>query len=106
MIPLLEVPITEWWCPACKATSQTRQAQPHVRMHSCAALLGMSLPMRPAGQRAKIVRHDREDYVGRELVQRDPAGRPIMSITTEYEDGRQDVRVYAPTATAVGGTGG
>lgn len=55
--------------------------------------------MVPAGTKAKITAHDREDYVGNEVVQTDPSGRPIMSITTTRDEG-EDCMVFAPTAVA------
>lgn len=55
--------------------------------------------MLPEGVEAKVTAHEREDYIGNEKVQLDGNGRPIMSITTEREDG-QDVVVFAPTASA------
>jgi hypothetical protein len=47
---------------------------------------------------AKVTAHEREDYIGTDQV-RLTAGRPVMSVTTERDDGR-DVVVFAPTATA------
>jgi hypothetical protein len=41
---------------------------------------------------------EREDYVGKELVQTDGEGRPIMSVITTRDEG-QDCAVLAPTAT-------
>jgi hypothetical protein len=55
--------------------------------------------MLPAGVRAKISVNEREDYINGDLVQRDENGRPIMSITTEREDGI-DCVAFAPTAVA------
>jgi hypothetical protein len=56
--------------------------------------------MLPKSMDAKVVAHDREDYVGKEDVQVDGNGRPIMSITTERADGTNDTMVFAPTARA------
>jgi hypothetical protein len=55
--------------------------------------------MIPAGTKAKVTAHDREDYVGNEIVPTDANGRPIMSITTERPDGSNDTTVFAPTST-------
>jgi hypothetical protein len=55
--------------------------------------------MVPAGTHCKIEVHVREDYVGKELVQTDANGRPVMSVVTTRDDG-QDCTVYAPTARA------
>lgn len=52
------------------------------------------------GQDVKVFAVVREDYVGKELVQADEAGRPIMAVVTERPDGSNDCAVLAPTATA------
>ena len=57
----------------------------------------MSVPLMPVGVKAKIEAHDRDDYVGTDLVQVDGNGRPIMSITVTRDDG-MDCMVFAPTA--------
>ena len=92
--------ITSWACPNCGATDQTREPRPHTRYHTCPRLRGLSAPMVEAGVRARVFLREREDYVGDERVQLDPElGRPVMSIVTEYPDGRNDAMVLAPTAT-------
>ena len=53
--------------------------------------------MVPAGTRCKVEAVEREDYVGKERVQTDANGRPVMSVVTVRDDG-QDVAVLAPTA--------
>ncbi len=87
-----------WYCPNCGLTDRTAQFMPN-RYHTCAKLRGLTAPMLPEGVKAKIVAHDRDDYVGREMVQRDANGRPIMSIETTRDNGN-DLIVFAPTATA------
>lgn len=57
----------------------------------------MTAPMVPAGTRCKVVAHEREDYVGGELVQTDGAGRPVQKVVTTRDDG-EDCTVYAPCA--------
>jgi hypothetical protein len=100
--PLLAVPPTRWSCLSCLHEDVTHQAGPHSRMHACAGLGGLTVPMVPAGTRGEHRVNDREDYVGDELVKLVPeTGRPVMSVTTVREDG-EDVAVYAPTATAAG----
>ena len=92
--------IVDWRCPACGATDQTREARPHTRYHVCPRMRYLTTPMVPAGVSAKVTLHEREDYVNGEHVQLDPErGRPVMSIVTEYADGRNDTAVFAPTAT-------
>lgn len=99
MIPDLSIliPLTHWHCPFCTATSVTREAQPHTRMHSCMALGGLTAPMLREGEDSRLVVNEREDYVGGEDVTVID-GRPVMSITTEHADGATDVAVYAPSA--------
>lgn len=88
-----------WECPNCTHTEVTRETRPHSRFHACRGLRGLTAPMVPAGTRCKVEAREREDYVGRELVQTDGEGRPVMSIVTTRDDG-QDCAVLAPTATA------
>lgn len=97
-VPLLRAE-SRWECPNCDATDVTQESQPHARMHSCRGLRGMTVPFVPAGVRAKVVLRDREDYVGKEDVQRDGEGRPVMSAVVTRDDG-EDAVMYAPCATA------
>jgi hypothetical protein len=53
--------------------------------------------MVPAGTKAKVEAKEREDYVGKEEVQTDGEGKPVMSIVTTRDEG-QDCTVLAPTA--------
>lgn len=96
---MLAVPESRWECPNCTTTDVTREAGPHVRFHACRGLAGLTAPMVPAGQRAKVTAHEREDYIGRDVVQVDGNGRPVMAIVTTRDDG-QDVTVLAPCAVA------
>lgn len=100
MIPLVSA-IHEWYCPNCGLTDRTEEPRPHVRFHTCPSLRGLTAPLLPAGTKAKVTAHEREDYIGTERVQTDDAGRPVMSVVTERDAG-QDVVVFAPTATAQG----
>lgn len=97
MIPVLK-PEQRWACPNCTHTDVTHEAQPHSRFHPCRGLKGLTAPMVPAGTKAKVVAVEREDYVGKEVVQTDGEGRPVMSIVTVRDDG-QDCAVLAPLAT-------
>lgn len=87
-----------WECPLCPARDVTLDPKPHTRYHICPAQSGMTVPMVPAGMRAKVTRQEREDYIGTSKVQLDDRGRPVMSITVEREDGLSDTVVFAPTA--------
>lgn len=98
-VPVLTVPEHHWECPNCPATDVTRQAGRHIRFHTCRGLRGLTAPMVPAGTKAKVVAHEREDYIAGDMVQVDGEGRPVMSIVTTRDEG-QDVTVLAPCATA------
>ena len=87
-----------WQCPNCDETAVTTGYKPN-RFHRCKGLRGLVAPMVLAGTKAKVERREREDYVGREAVQTDIDGRPVMSVVTTRDDG-QDCTVYAPCATA------
>ena len=97
-VPLL-APEHRWACPNCDLEAVTHEAAPHSRFHLCPGARGMTVPMVPAGIRCKVELHEREDYVGGELVQTDENGRPVMNATVTRDDG-VDVAVYAPCATA------
>jgi hypothetical protein len=89
-----------WVCPNCPATART-VGQPN-RFHDCPALGGLTAPLVLEGTDCRVVAVEREDYVGNEDVRLNAHGRPIMSVVTEYGDGRNDLVVYAPTARAAG----
>lgn len=96
IVPLLSRE-SRWECPACDFTDVTHEANPHTRYHSCRGMRGLSVPMVPAGTKAKHVAREREDYIAGERVQLDAAGRPVMSVTTVRDDG-EDCTVFAPVA--------
>lgn len=99
---MLLTSVRRWVCANdCGQTATTTDPRPHSQFHTCPKLRGLTAPMVPEGTRAKVTAHEREDYVGSEQVRTDEAGRPVMSITTERDDG-QDVMVFAPTASARG----
>lgn len=60
-------------------------------------MAGLTAPMVPEGVRCKVEAVEREDWVGRELVQVDGNGRPVMALVTTRDDGN-DCTVYAPCA--------
>ena len=102
---LLEPPVTDWVCPGCGHTDRTRQARAHTRMHACPKAGGMTVPLAVAGVAAKLVMHEREDYVGDEDVPVAADGRVYMSAEIIRDEGT-DLAVYAPTAYADGYPGG
>lgn len=101
-VPLLEPPVTRWECNHCSFRDTTREAGPHSRFHACAGL-GMTAPMVQEGSGARLIVHERDDYIGDEDVQLSADGRPIASIQTEHADGHTDCVVFAPTAHAGAG---
>lgn len=96
---LLQAPEQHWECPNCNFKQVTHEVDPHVRFHPCGGLKGISAPMVPAGTKAKVEAIERGDYIGKEMVQTNRDGTPIMSVVTTRDDG-QDCAVYAPTAAA------
>jgi hypothetical protein len=94
---LLEPVVTEWVCPLCGLTDMTREARVHSRMHPCARLGGLTAPMVNKRDRCEVTVHEREDYIGNEIVQVDADGRPVMAVKTVKDDG-EDICVYAPTS--------
>ena len=86
-----------WECPNCDLTDVTHEPRPHSRMHDCRGLLGLSVPMVPAGTRCKVELTEREDSTNGDLVQLGPDGVPYMSAITTRDEG-QDCTVYAPVA--------
>lgn len=100
---LLDLPDTHWVCPNCPVEAKTPGTVPN-RFHTCrgrGVYAGLTAPMVPKGVSAKVTAHEREDYVGGELVQYHQ-GRPVMAVSTETDHGR-DVAVFAPTATLTSG---
>lgn len=90
-----------WTCPnKCGQTFESDRILPN-RFHTCPKLRMMTAPLVPQGTSAKVTLREREDYVGRDIVQTDATGRPVMSIVTTRDNGN-DVVVFAPTATARG----
>jgi hypothetical protein len=92
-------PDHRWSCPNCTVTRITHDPRPHTPFHPCHGLRGLTAPLVAAGSDCVVETRDREDYVGKENVQSDGEGRPVMSIVTRYGDGRNDCAVLAPCAT-------
>jgi len=97
---ILRPPEQHWVCGNCMDTAVTR-GQPN-RFHLCRGLAGILAPMVLEGQRSLVRAVEREDYVGRERVQYDGDGRPVMAVRTDHWDGSNDVIVNAPTAQGSG----
>lgn len=104
-MPVLLNVFADWYCPNCGLTDRIANLPPSAsRMHTCPKLRGLTAPLLRAGVRAKVEARDREDYVGRDRVQTDANGRPVMSVVTIRDDG-QDTRVFAPIATGTAAAG-
>lgn len=86
-----------WQCPNCDKTLSTEN--PKQPYHPCPGLAGLMAPLVAAGTKAKVEAVERGDWVGKEQVQTDGNGRPVMAIVTTRDDG-QDCAVLAPTARA------
>lgn len=95
-----------WSCGHCTQTAVTRSPEQHTRLHICAGLGGITAPLVREGTRCRVTTVEREDYIGRELVQRNADGRPIMSVVTDHADGRRDCVILAPTAVCEGSAHG
>lgn len=91
----------EWECPTKHCTRNARTLKPGAAapQHQCPEMRGLVIPFVRKGTRAEARTVERGDYIGRELVQTDGEGRPVMAVQTVRDDG-QDVAVYAPTATS------
>lgn len=95
-IPILSAR-QEWTCPNCAVTDVTVEARPHTRFHACGGLKGLTAPLVPAGTKCKVVAHEREDYIGSEIVTSDAEGRPIATVETVRDDGN-DMIAFAGCA--------
>lgn len=108
-IPILDA-TRRWQCPSCGYTHITNEPRAHVPMHPCKSMDGLIAPMVEVTTRSgeldlhqvRLVRVDRDDYVGDEIVRTDAAGRPAMAVITERADGSNDCHVFAATASATG----
>lgn len=89
-----------WECPNCDTTAVTKVDVAN-RFHPCRGLRGLTAPMVPAGTRCKVEAVERGDWVGKEQVQTDGEGRPVMSVVTTRDDG-MDCAVLAPAASGKG----
>lgn len=95
-----------WVCPNCAHTRVTTSAEQHVVIHVCPGLGGLTAPLVPDGTDCRVVRQDREDFLGRDIPQIDDQGQPAMAVVTEYADGRRDTMVLAPLAVGGGASSG
>jgi hypothetical protein len=92
---ILSPPPQLWYCQKCNAAARTVDAK--VPMHPCPGMAGLLVPLAREGTKVGHVATEREDYVGKEIVQTDADGRVIQNVITKRDDG-EDCTVYAPTA--------
>lgn len=90
-------PTHHWECPNCNVTQVTHSNKPHTPFHVCRGLRGLNAPLVLEGTRCKVEAEERGDWVGRDVVQTDAEGQPVMAIVTTREHG-QDRAVLAPCA--------
>lgn len=89
--------VRHWKCAnGCGMTKKTDIPEPHAPLHQCYLLRGAWVPFIEEGEKAHQVINRREDYAGTDLLTRDGDGKPVMSIQTIHEDGREDCTIFAP----------
>ena len=98
-VPLLHVPFEDWYCPNC-GLSERVQSLPYgaTRFHTCPRLHSLTAPLVRTGSDCKVVAEDRQDYLGKEVVNLGDDGRAYMSVRTVHADGHDDLAVNAPVA--------
>ena len=96
-VPMLQRRVV-WVCPnGCPTFDVTERADVHQQLHPCSSMGGLTVPLVEQGTRVKVSIHEREDYLGNEVVTTDDAGRPVMAVSITREDGEDRV-VFAPLA--------
>lgn len=88
----------DWYCPNCDAVARTGDAK--IPMHRCKIAPSFMVPLVRSGLKAKVEAVERQDFIGKESVQLDADGRPVMAIVTTTDEG-QDVAVFAPAAQGI-----
>lgn len=86
---------TDWYCPQCSSLARTVDSK--IPMHPCRGIKGLMAPLIPIGTKGESKSVERQDYIGKETVQRDSDGRPVMAVLTTRDEG-QDCTVFAPCA--------
>lgn len=96
-VPILHG-VTRWACPNCDRTEATAEQQPHTRFHACAGLKGLTAPYVEAGICCKVEAHEREDYIGTDLVTVDADGKPVSHVVATSDSGVEHVLAFAGCA--------
>lgn len=104
MAAVLLAPSQAYTCQFCWYAEEAppvavRPGETAQRFHPCPAQGGLTTPLKPAGVRCRVRAVDRDDYVGREIVQRGRDGQQPMAFVTDRDDGN-DCVALAPMATA------
>lgn len=87
-----------WVCPnGCPTMDATQRSDVHQQLHPCRAMGGLMVPLVEQGMQVKVSVHEREDFLGDEVVTTDDAGRPVMAVSITRDDGEDRV-VFAPLA--------
>lgn len=86
----------DWDCASCRTTVRTGH-RPAGPMHDCPGMAGLSFRLVKAGERTRNRTNLREDYLSGDLPQRDGEGNYVMSVNTDYPDGRSALTIYPPT---------
>ena len=74
-VPMLQRRVV-WVCPnGCPTFDVTERADVHQQLHPCSSMGGLTVPLVEQGTRVKVSIHEREDYLGNEVVTTDDAGR-------------------------------
>lgn len=90
-------PTRYWYCPECPIQHVTKILQPCSPLHFCTSstMRGAMTPLVERGVKARLRINRREDYQGTDILTTDGEGRPVMSITTQRDDG-EDCHAFAP----------
>ena len=89
----------DWYCPNCPTTVTTPLLCPN-RYHTCPGLHGLVAPMIRTGVTAKVTALPREDYLNGEIQRTGDDGKPYGGVRTDYDDGSNDLVMFAPLAQA------
>jgi hypothetical protein len=97
-VPLLRVPLQDWYCPNCGTAERTPALPPgSSRFHTCPGLHNLTAPLVRAGVSAKVEAELRADYLNGEIQALGDDGRPYMAVRTTRNDG-DDLLVNAGLA--------
>ena len=99
MSVLLEPVARYWACPSCDVRDVTHKTVPESRLHPCAGMNGMTVPM------VQVVHPDDAPDARHRINYREDDAygeNPIASVNTDHGDGSSDCTVYVESARVVG----